>query len=127
MPDDRVLLVKNEREESELPGPDLTRRDARGVRGAGIAEETQWQVTTGPILDTWMYHITVADKNVFIVTYGCYSDGVGEPVLSHDSKEIGLSTESEMNGLTLPGGYKRSIATTWFARLRETDRSRSGS
>jgi hypothetical protein len=44
-----------------------------------ITEETQWTVTTGPVLDTWMYYISQADKHVFIVTYGCYANGDSEP------------------------------------------------
>jgi hypothetical protein len=39
-------------------------------------------------------------------------------VLSHEHKEIGLFSESEVATLVMPDGYKRSIAT-WYARLRD--------
>jgi hypothetical protein len=75
-------------------------------------------VTAGPILDTWMYHIATAERDVFIVTYGCHADGGAGPVLSPEHKEVGLFSEDEVSGLNMPDGYKRSIAT-WYVRLRE--------
>lgn len=120
--DCKVLLLRNERDEWELPGGRLELSETpEQCVAREISEETQWKVATGPILDSWMYHIRAADKNVFIVTYGCYPDGPGEPVLSHEHKEVGLFTEDEVAGLTMPDGYKRSIGT-WFAHLSEDDR-----
>jgi len=75
-------------------------------------------VSTGPILDTWMYYIDPAEKHVFIVTYGCHPDDTGDPVLSHEHKEVGLFTEREVPTLHMPEGYKRSIAT-WYRRQRD--------
>jgi 8-oxo-dGTP pyrophosphatase MutT (NUDIX family) len=116
--DGRVLLLRNERDEWELPGGRIEPGESpEQCVAREIAEETQWTVATGPILDTWMYYINVAEKNVFIVTYGCYPDADAEPVLSHEHKEVGLFTEHEVADLTMPDGYKRSI-WTWFARLR---------
>jgi 8-oxo-dGTP pyrophosphatase MutT (NUDIX family) len=114
----RVLLLRNERDEWELPGGRLELNETpEECVAREIGEETQWRVTTGPILDSWMYYISVAEKNVFIVTYGCYPHGVGEPVLSHEHKEVGLFAENEIASLTMPEGYQRSIRT-WFGRLR---------
>lgn len=116
--DGRVLLLRNERDEWELPGGRLELGETpEQCVAREIAEETRWNVTTGPILDSWMYHIRVARKHVFIVTYGCFPDDTGAPVLSHEHKEIGLFEEDTVARLNMPGGYRRSIAN-WYARLR---------
>src|SRR5258707_4109358 len=68
--DGKVLLLRNERDEWELPGgkleigedpPDRLRRE--------IAEECGWSAAIGPILDAWQYHISDG-IDVLIVTYG---------------------------------------------------------
>ncbi|MDX8037360.1 NUDIX domain-containing protein [Lentzea sp. BCCO 10_0856] len=112
----KVLLLKNERDEWELPGGRIEPGESpQECVVREIAEETGWQVTPGPILDSWMY--AIAGKwHVFIVTYGCHLVGDSEPVLSHEHKEIGLFAVDEVPGLTMPEGYRRSIAN-WFARL----------
>ena len=110
-PADRVLLLRNERDEWELPGGRIEIGESPEecvVRE--IAEETGWQVRTGPILDSWMYYIEAAGRHVFVVTYGCFPETDLEPVLSHEHEEIGLFGESEVDGLTIPDGYRRSIA-----------------
>ncbi|SHF08859.1 NUDIX hydrolase [Streptoalloteichus hindustanus] len=117
--DGKVLLLKNERDEWELPGGRIEPGETpEECVAREITEEAQWAVRTGPILDSWMYHIATVGKDVFIVTYGCYPNTVAEPVLSHEHREVGLFAEHEVPALTMPAGYKRSIAT-WFAHLRE--------
>ncbi|ASO22140.1 8-oxo-dGTP pyrophosphatase MutT (NUDIX family) [Actinoalloteichus hoggarensis] len=114
--DGAVLLLRNDREEWELPGGRLELGETpEECVTREIIEETSWPVRTGPILDAWPYHITVARKTVLIVTYGCYPDTEAEPVLSHEHAEIALVPVDAVEALRMPEGYKRSIAT-WSAR-----------
>jgi 8-oxo-dGTP pyrophosphatase MutT (NUDIX family) len=117
--DGRVLLLENERAEWELPGGKLELGEAPAdcvVRE--IAEETGWEVTAGPILDCWQYHIREG-RDVVIVTYGCTVISTVAPAVSGEHKRTGLFTSVEVPALPMPAGYKRSIAD-WLARLGGT-------
>lgn len=112
----RVLLLKNERQEWELPGGKLELgEEPQACVAREITEETALSVTTGPILDAWQYHISEG-RDVLIVTYGCHPEGDQSPILSNEHKDIGFFTEAEVDGLDMPAGYKRSIHS-WFARI----------
>jgi ADP-ribose pyrophosphatase YjhB (NUDIX family) len=114
--DGRVLLLKNEREEWELPGGKLELGEEPQVCVAReITEETGLAVTAGTILDAWQYHIGEG-RDVLVVTYGCYSEGNESPRLSDEHQEIGFFTGAEVASLSMPAGYKQSIRS-WFARL----------
>lgn len=105
-----MLLLKNERDEWELPGGRIEiGESAEECVAREIAEETQWKVTTGPILDTWMYYINAVERHVFIVTYGCHPESDTDPVLSVEHREVGLFDASEIAHLRMPDGYRRSI------------------
>ncbi|MER5490545.1 MULTISPECIES: NUDIX hydrolase [unclassified Streptomyces] len=124
---ERVLLLHNERDEWELPGGRLE----IGPEGNGsapadespgtalereLSEESGWTVKAGPLLDggAWIYE-PLPGRRVLIVTYGCTVLTPSRvPVLSHEHKEIGLFHEHEVAGLTMPDGYKRSVAS-WYA------------
>ena len=114
--DCKVLLLENERLEWELPGGRLELgEDPLDCVVREIGEESGWDVTAGPILDCWQYHIR-EDRDVVIVTSGCYVTTDAAPNVSHEHKRAGLFTLDEVPSLVMPDGYKRSVAT-WFARL----------
>jgi 8-oxo-dGTP pyrophosphatase MutT (NUDIX family) len=114
--DGKVLLLENERNEWELPGGKLERsEDPVDCVVREIGEETGWQVTAGPLLDCWQYHIREG-VDVVIVTYGCRVLSTDPPVVSNEHKQAGLFAPAEVPELAMPDGYKRSI-TTWFTRL----------
>lgn len=117
----RVLLLRNERAEWELPGGKLELGEdppASVVRE--IAEETGWDVIAGPILDCWQYHIGDG-QDVVIVTYGCHVASDEPPVVSSEHSEAALFTLAEVPQLTMPDGYKRSVVA-WFRRLADSER-----
>ncbi|MGH4028786.1 NUDIX hydrolase [Actinomycetota bacterium Odt1-20B] len=123
---DRVLLLKNERSEWELPGGRLEIGNAstdqvpdpscESALEREINEETGWRVKSGPLLDTWIYQ-PIPDRRVLIVTYGCQVlTPDATPVLSNEHKQLGLFDAAEVPTLNMPDGYKQSIAT-WYAQL----------
>jgi 8-oxo-dGTP pyrophosphatase MutT (NUDIX family) len=112
----RVLLLENERAEWELPGGKLELgEDPVDCVVREISEEAGWQVTAGPLLDCWQYHIRPG-SDVVIVTYGCFVHSTDPPVISNEHKRIGRFLPGQVPDLVMPEGYKRSVAT-WFARL----------
>jgi len=117
-----VLLLKNEREEWELPGGRLESADGTPELAVEreIEEETGWAVKAGPLLDVWIYQPlpdTLPERRVVIVTYGCrVLTPDRTPVVSHEHKQLGMFAADEVPGLTMPDGYKRSISD-WYARM----------
>lgn len=124
--DGRVLLLRNERSEWELPGGRIERGESpEECLVREVAEETGWRVRAGPILDSWIYHIAAVDRSVFVVTYGCHPDDCGDPVTSHEHNDIGLFSPAEAADLHMPDGYKHSIGR-WFTMLSgDSNRDRS--
>lgn len=126
---DRVLLLRNERNEWELPGgrleigsPDgrqLPDRSPETALEREIQEETGWDVTAGPLIDggTWIYQ-PIPGRRVLIVTYGCtVLTPDRPPVVSHEHKELGMFSADEVSGLNMPDGYKQAI-TAWYGQGR---------
>ena len=113
----RVLLLRNERDEWELPGGRLEvgEKPAECV-AREISEESGWEVTAGPLLDVWVYE-PIPDRHLLIVTYGCTRPEQDvEPVLSFEHREVGMFTAEEVPNLVMPQGYKDSVAA-WYAKL----------
>jgi len=108
---ERVVLLQNEREEWELPGGKLEPGESpEDCVRREIHEELGLHVTTGPLLDSWVYHIA-AGVDVLIVTYGCYPVPFASVTHSPEHKAVGLFTLQEVQTLRMPEGYKKSIRT----------------
>jgi 8-oxo-dGTP pyrophosphatase MutT (NUDIX family) len=109
----RALLLRNPRQELELPGgrPDAGETFQQALRRE-VLEETGLHVEVGSYLDTWIYDIP-AEGRVRIVTF------VVSPELGETQKIMRLSSEHtgaewcDIKRLPeeplLPGGYRNSI------------------
>ncbi|MBZ4319942.1 NUDIX hydrolase [Streptomyces huiliensis] len=118
----RVLLLRNERDEWELPGGRLEPGDRtpEATVERELWEEARWRVAAGPLIDggVWLYE-PIPGRRVVIITYGCtVLTPDAKPVVSHEHKEVGLFAADEVPGLNMPDGYKRSIATWYGQRSR---------
>ena len=109
--DGRVVLLKNERDEWELPGGKLELSETPEtcvVRE--IEEELGLVVRVGPLLDTWVYHI-FEGVDVLILTFGTYPTPFAEITHSPEHKAVGLFSLEDVTSLRMPEGYKTSIQT----------------
>jgi 8-oxo-dGTP pyrophosphatase MutT (NUDIX family) len=113
----RVVLVKNERDEWELPGGRLERDETPAACVMReIAEELGLVVTAGALLDCWVYQ-PVPARQVVIVTYGCTLSSAPTPRLSAEHSALGWFAAREIDGLRLPAGYRPAIAR-WLEAAR---------
>jgi 8-oxo-dGTP pyrophosphatase MutT (NUDIX family) len=111
----RVVLLKNEREEWELPGGRLEAgEDPAACVAREIREELAIAVTVETLLDCWLYEV-LPGQEVVIVTYGCRADGAAAPQLSAEHQAVGLFALAEIDTLPMPEGYRRSIRS-WGER-----------
>lgn len=105
----KALLVKNERQEWELPGGRLEPGEAPEqsvIRE--IEEELGLVCTVVRLVDAWVYTVTEG-KQVFIVTYLCQCADRGPIVLSQEHLEYGWFSLAELGRIPLPQGYRNSL------------------
>ena len=113
--DGKVVLLRNKRDEWELPGGKLELLESpEECLAREIAEELQLTIEPRSILDSWTYTI-VPGVHVLVLTYGCLESSLGEAVLSDEHKELRWFPLAEIDTLNMPEGYKASIRS-WSAR-----------
>jgi 8-oxo-dGTP pyrophosphatase MutT (NUDIX family) len=113
----KVILLRNERDEWELPGGKLELSESpEGCLAREIAEELRLEIVPESVLNPWIYTI-VPGVNVLILTYGCLESSRHEAVLSDEHKELRWFPLAEIDALRMPDGYKASIKS-WSARLQ---------
>ena len=107
--DGRFCLLRNARDEWELPGgrpePD-EEPEAACVRE--IAEELGLETGIAHILDAWRYRV-LPERHVLIVTYACRPLTGVRPRTSHEHVAYGLFEPAAIEALAMPAGYKASI------------------
>ncbi len=106
-----ILLLKNERDEWELPGGRLEAGESlRECLAREIAEETGLAVAIADLIDTRLFEV-IAGKSVLIVTYRCRAEDWRGLRISSEHKEIGRFAVAGLNSLALPELYKEIIRT----------------
>ncbi|HMM20939.1 MAG TPA: NUDIX hydrolase [Selenomonadales bacterium] len=107
--DDRVLLLKNERNEWELPGGKLELGESPPacVRRE-LKEELSLDIVPVRLIDSWLYSI-FENVHVLILAYGCLSPGSTAFKVSDEHQGGAWIGLDQLDDLNLPAGYKQSI------------------
>jgi 8-oxo-dGTP pyrophosphatase MutT (NUDIX family) len=112
----RVVLVRNARDEWELPGgraePGEDHADALARE---FTEELAISVRPDAQIDSYLFEV-IPGRHVFIITYGCILVGEFRPALSDEHTDYCLWPVDRLSELNLPLGYKRSIEA-WAAAV----------
>jgi 8-oxo-dGTP pyrophosphatase MutT (NUDIX family) len=107
--DGQVVLVKNSRDEWELPGgrPDAGEEHAQTL-AREFVEELDVKVSVGHLVDSYVFEV-IPGRHVHIVTYGCTLTGDFAPCLSDEHSEHCLWPVERLSEINLPMGYRRSV------------------
>jgi 8-oxo-dGTP pyrophosphatase MutT (NUDIX family) len=107
----RVVLVRNSRDEWELPGGRIENgEDHAQTLVREFTEELSVSVRVGAPIDSYLFEV-IPGRHVFIVTYGCSLVGDFEPKVSDEHTEHCLWPVKRLSELKLPSGYRNSIET----------------
>jgi mutator protein MutT len=112
--DRKVVLVRNDRNEWELPGGRMDPGETHvQTLVREFREELAIDVEPLEFIDDYDFEV-IPSKHVHIVTYGCRLRGAFEPALSAEHTAFGLHALDELELIPLPAGYARSIRS-WSA------------
>jgi 8-oxo-dGTP pyrophosphatase MutT (NUDIX family) len=107
-PNQEAVLVRNERDEWELPGGRIEPGETpEQCLAREIAEELCLRVDVGAPLDAYLFEV-IPGKRVFVCTYRCALVGEFTPTISHEHNAIGLFRADALP-LNLPPGYRASV------------------
>ncbi|TAK98492.1 MAG: NUDIX domain-containing protein [Rhodospirillaceae bacterium] len=112
----RLALLKNERNEWELPGGKLEPGETPAqCLTREISEEIGIPTHVRDILDAWVYEVS-PKTCVLIVTFGIAPIYDAKFILSCEHKELAEFQPNDIEHLQMPKGYKSSIRN-WLACL----------
>jgi 8-oxo-dGTP pyrophosphatase MutT (NUDIX family) len=107
--DGRVVLLKNSRNEWELPGGriDLGESHAQTL-SREFSEELAVEVDVSELIDSYLFEV-IPGRHVEIITYGCTLAGAFAPKVSDEHTEHCLWPVQRLSEINLPEGYRRSV------------------
>jgi 8-oxo-dGTP pyrophosphatase MutT (NUDIX family) len=107
--DGQVVLVKNPRDEWELPGGRMDPGETHAQTLAReFTEELSIEVKASKPIDSYVFEV-IPGRHVNIVTYGCTLAGKFSPRLSDEHSEHCLWPLGRLSEINLPQGYRHSV------------------
>lgn len=105
----RVVLLKNERGEWELPGGKLEAGEQPPeVVERELEEELGIRVRCGRILDSWLFEV-LPGREVLIVTYAAEAASLEGLRHSEEHEDVGWFTAAQVERIPMPEGYRASV------------------
>lgn len=106
---ERWVLLRNDRNEWELPGGRIDARDAT-LQDVVCREELGIDAQVGDLIDSYLFEV-IAGRWVTIVCCAATMpiDKASVLKISDEHRAIGLFTTDELDALDLPSRYRRSI------------------
>ena len=105
----RVVLLRNERAEWELPGGRLEACETpQECVTREVLEELNLKVRVGPLLDAWVFEV-VPGSRVLVLAYGCIVEDFVGMVHGAEHSSVGMFGLDELGGVALPDGYARAV------------------
>jgi 8-oxo-dGTP pyrophosphatase MutT (NUDIX family) len=107
--ENKVLLLKNERDEWELPGGKLELHETpEDCLAREIEEETGLQIIVGAVLKPYVFNIANVIP-VLILPFHCHCKKFDGIRISHEHKEIGTFEVDRLDNLNFPSGYRNTV------------------
>ena len=105
----KVVLLRNERAEWELPGGRLEAgENLQECLTREVQEELNLKVRAGPLLGAWVFEV-VPGSRVLVLAYGCSGEGFAGMGHSAEHSDVGIFGLDELGGIALADGYTRVV------------------
>ena len=105
----RVVLLRNERAQWELPGGRLEAGETpQQCVAREVEEELNLKVRVGPPVDAWVFEV-VPGSRVLVLAYGCFVQDFVGMAPSAEHSDVGIFGLDELESIELPDGYARAV------------------
>lgn len=117
--DERVVLVKNERGEWDLPGGKLAKHETiQTCLVREMKEELGIAIEVEQLLDVFKINI-VNQIKVIILVYECRSNAVFSDLkLSGENFDLGLFSYEDLSTIVLPNDFRKLIRNSFDQNVR---------